>query len=95
MLVELRGDFDEIELEDAEEDSAFLEVAESEACSLMDLSCELSPESCGDADASIRWAEVNDRIRGYGRLGRECAGHGLEGGSLKALIIFAELRVSN
>lgn len=68
LLVGLGGPFDGVELEDAEENSVFLELAESDACSPMELSCELSPESFGGAEARIRWVEVNDRIEGYGRL---------------------------
>jgi hypothetical protein len=89
------GGFDIEEVEDVEEDSDFLEVAESEACSLMELSCGLSPESFGGAEARIRWVEVNVRIEVYRRLGGALEGHSLAGGSLKEFIIFTELQVSN
>ena len=85
MLVGL-GVFGWVELEATVEDSDFWEAAESDACSLMEVSRELSPESFEDAEARIRWDEVNDRIGGNCRLGLQ--GHSLGGGSLKGFIIF-------
>lgn len=61
------GVFDWVELEDADAESDFLEVAESDACSLMEFSDALSPEGFGDGEARLRRVVVNDR-RGYCRL---------------------------
>jgi hypothetical protein len=89
VLVGLIGVFDCDELEDTDEESDFLDAAESDACSLMEFSCELPPESFGDGEAArVRRVVVNDRIGVYRRLGRGLEGHSLAGGSLKGFIIF-------
>ena len=79
--------FEGLEAEDADEDSDFVDVAVSEACSLMELSFGFSPESFGDAKSWNRCAVVKDRIGVYCRLGRNFDGHSLAGGSLKGFIV--------
>ena len=89
LLVGLGGVFDPVELELADDVSDFLDAAESEACSLMEFSWELSPEDFGDGEAArVRRVVVKDRIGVYRRRGRVLEGHSLAGGSTKGFTIF-------
>lgn len=81
-------------MEEADEDSGFLDVAESDACSLMEVSCELSSDGLGFGVARFRLVEVKDRIGRYCRLRRVLEGKGLGSGSLKGIIIFARKALS-